>query len=191
MTADSRRVCRPFLWNIPPVPLSDTTNAVSERSRDKSTYERGTIMRKLILAMLLMCGTVMTFADAAKWTDNFPQAVAGAKKEKKPILMLFTGSDWCPYCIRMDEEAFAKPQFAEFLNRNFVLFKADFPKQKQLLPGTVQQNNALARKYGIEGFPTVLVISADGKVLAKTGYLSTTRVDDYIKHYEAILKKIK
>ena len=69
--------------------------------------------------------------------------------------------------------------------------KADFPKQKQLLPGTVQQNNALARKYGIEGFPTVLVISADGKVLAKTGYLSTTKVDDYIKHYEAILKKIK
>ena len=54
-------------------------------------------MRKLILAMLLMCGTVMAFADAAKWTDNFPQAVAGAKKEKKPILMLFTGSDWCPY----------------------------------------------------------------------------------------------
>ncbi len=163
---------------------------VFEKDRNNQS-ERGIIMKKLILAMLMMCGAVMAFADAAKWTENFPQAVAGAKKEKKPILMLFTGSDWCPYCIRMEEEAFAKPQFAEFLNKNFILFKADFPRQKQLLPGVVQQNNVLVRKYGIEGFPTVLVVSADGKVLARTGYLPSTGVDGYIKHYEAILKKLK
>lgn len=148
-------------------------------------------MKKLMLAVLLMCGAVMAFADGAKWTENFQQAVAASKKEKKPILMLFTGSDWCKFCIMMEKDAFSKPEFEQFLGKNFVLFKADFPEHRQLPKATAQQNEALSRKYGVEGFPTVLIVSSDGKVLAKTGYLRNSGVKEYLKHYEDILKKIK
>lgn len=83
-------------------------------------------MKKLFLTLLLFCGTMLAFAEA-NWTDNFQLATELAQKEGKPILMLFTGSDWCGYCIKMEKNAFGVPAFGDFLNKNFVLFKADFP----------------------------------------------------------------
>ncbi len=148
-------------------------------------------MKKAMLAALLFCSAIAAFAATASWTENFQQAIADSKQQKKPILMLFTGSDWCGYCIRMEKNAFSKPEFEQFLAKNFILFKADFPRKKALQPGIVQQNKALARKYGIEGYPTVLIVSSDGKVLAQTGYLQNSGVKEYTRHYEGILKKIQ
>lgn len=148
-------------------------------------------MRKALIAALLLCGALTTFAASAQWTENFQTAVASSKQQKKPILMLFTGSDWCKFCIMMEKDAFGKPEFEQFLSKNFILFKADFPRGKKLQPGIVQQNNALARKYNVEGFPTVLIVSADGKVLAQTGYLRNSGIKEYTRHYEDILKKLK
>ena len=88
-------------------------------------------MKKLFLTLLLFCGAFLAFADA-NWTDNFRLATELAQKENKPILMLFTASDWCGFCIKMEQNAFGVPSFGDFLNKNFVLFKADFPSRKQI-----------------------------------------------------------
>ncbi|MCI5799915.1 MAG: thioredoxin family protein [Victivallales bacterium] len=146
-------------------------------------------MKKLFLTLLLFCGTMLAFAEA-NWTDNFQLATELAQKEGKPILMLFTGSDWCGYCIKMEKNAFGVPAFGDFLNKNFVLFKADFPSRKQIPEDTKKQNRQLAKKYAIPGYPTVVIISANGKELTRTGFIRGG-VKDYISHYQDILKKIK
>lgn len=146
-------------------------------------------MKKLFLAILLFCGAFLTFADA-NWTDNFRLATQLAQKENKPILMLFTGSDWCGFCIKMEQNAFSNPAFGDFLNKNFVLFKADFPIHKQIPEDIRKQNRQLSNKYAVTGYPTIVIISPDGKELTRTGFIRGD-VSDYLKHYQDILKKIK
>jgi protein disulfide-isomerase len=84
--------------------------------------------------------------------------------------MDFTGSDWCGWCIMLDKEVFSKPEFKEYANKNLVLLELDFPRMKQMPPETVKQNEQLLMKYGIQGFPTVVVFDSSGKPLGALGY---------------------
>ena len=104
------------------------------------------------------------------WHVNFDNVLEEAQKSGKPILINFTGSDWCPYCIKLDEEVFAKKPFEDWAAKNAILFRCDFPRTIHQPDSIKQQNNSLAQKYGISGFPTVLLIDFKGNVLAKSGY---------------------
>ena len=107
-----------------------------------------------------------------KWHENFEEVVAEADSTGKPILINFTGSDWCPYCIMLEKEVFSKMPFEKWAEKNAVLFKCDFPRKIHQPDSVKQQNNSLAQKYGIQGFPTVLLIDARGNILAQSGYES-------------------
>lgn len=109
-------------------------------------------------------------AAAQKWLTSLPQAQAEAKKSGKPILADFTGSDWCPWCIKLRTEVFNTKQFKDWAAKNVVLLELDFPRSKPQDPATKKANQDLATKYKIEGFPTVLFLNADGKVLGTSGY---------------------
>ncbi|MDY8135763.1 thioredoxin family protein [Aquimarina sp. 2201CG5-10] len=121
--------------------------------------------------------------SAQNWKYDFEEAKTLAKEENKNILLLFTGSDWCPPCIKMERNILSKDRFKEFADSNFVWVKADFPKRKRnrLPEDQRKKNEALADKYNKKWvFPVILVINKDGNVLGATGYRKRMTVDGYI-----------
>ncbi len=117
------------------------------------------------------------------WHDNFDVAAKLAKEQGKDLLVDFTGSDWCGWCIRLDNEVFSKDEFRTTAVQDYVLVKLDFPRAEEVkakVPNP-ERNSELSDKYGITGFPTILLMSADGDVYAKTGYQAGGPVK-YVEH---------
>ncbi|MCX7007724.1 MAG: thioredoxin family protein [Kiritimatiellaeota bacterium] len=110
-------------------------------------------------------------AGGAGWLQNFDKAKQQAAVEKKDLLMDFTGSDWCGWCVKLNKEIFAKKEFAEGVKDSFVLVELDYPmseKNKQQQPVEIKEQNAqLAKVYAIEGYPTVLLADSAGRPYAK------------------------
>ena len=146
-------------------------------------------MIKQILPIVVAACVAPCFA-AEGWIADMDAAKKQAAEQKKDLMIEFTGSDWCGFCIKMEQNAFGVPSFGDFLNKNFVLFKADFPSRKQIPEDIRKQNSQLSKKYAIPGYPTVVIISPDGKELTRTGFIRGD-VNDYLKHYQDILNKIK
>lgn len=116
------------------------------------------------------------------WLQDFAAAKAKAKAENKHLLLDFTGSDWCSWCIKLDEEVFAKAAFQGEAPKHFVLVKLDYPNDKSLVTEAVRaQNEELQGRYQIEGYPTILLTDCDGVVYAQTGYREGG-ADDYNTH---------
>ena len=113
-----------------------------------------------------------TQVAAAKpgWLTSLEQAQKEAQAKNRLLLMDFTGSDWCGWCIMLDKEVFSKPEFKEYASKNLVLLELDFPRMKKMPPEVTAQNEKLAMKYGIQGFPTVVVFDSNGKPLGALGY---------------------
>lgn len=103
---------------------------------------------------------------------DFAAAQAKAKAEKKDLLVDFTGSDWCGWCIKLDDEVFSQEAFVTSAPQSFVLVKLDYPKDKsKMSEATIKQNEMLQGKYPVEGFPTILLMNPAGHVFGKAGYL--------------------
>jgi protein disulfide-isomerase len=119
----------------------------------------------------------MRIAEAALptdaiWQTDYKQALAQAAKENRNVLLDFTGSDWCPYCIQMDKEVLNQPEFQRFAKNNLILVKLDFPRRKQLPPAESEQNHKLGQQFAVEGYPTYILVDAKGKeVKRQIGYL--------------------
>ena len=107
----------------------------------------------------------------AGWLTNYEEAHQKAKAEGKLMLLDFTGSDWCGWCIKLAQEVFSKPEFKEYASKNLVLLEVDFPNRKKVPPATQAQNERLAMKYGIQGFPTIVVLNAAGEQVGELGYV--------------------
>ncbi|MBF9141999.1 thioredoxin family protein [Hymenobacter properus] len=114
-------------------------------------------------------------AGSEGWVSDLGAAQAQAKATNRPILAVFSGSDWCKPCIMYEQEVFAKPEFAAYAKDKLVLAHFDFPRMKKNQPSAAQLklNEAAAAQLNREGeFPLAVVISPEGKVLAKTGYIA-------------------
>lgn len=124
------------------------------------------------------------------WMTDFEAAKTKAVAENKPLLLDFTGSDWCGWCIKLDKEVFSQEEFKAYANESLVLVELDFPRDASKLPaGVAEQNEALAKKYGIRGFPTILVLTPEGKLVEKTGY-QRGGAGAYVDHIKEIVAKI-
>ncbi len=105
------------------------------------------------------------------WYTNYQDALRAGQAASKPIALLFTGSDWCGWCIKLEQEILSSPAFAEAAGNKFVFVKVDFPKRTSLSASQQQQNEALQQKFGITGYPTIILVDpAQQKVIASTGY---------------------
>jgi len=125
---------------------------------------------------LLLVGTIVflltTFDQAeANWLTNYDEAKTKAKSDNKFLLLDFTGSDWCGWCKRLNAEVFSKPQFQDYAAKNLVLVELDFPRAKPQTEEVKKQNMQLASQYQIEGFPTIVVLNADGRKIGELGYM--------------------
>ena len=135
------------------------------------------------LCVALACSAIARLGSAEEglWQTDFKAAQAKAKAEKKYLLVDFTGSDWCGWCIKLHNEVFDKEPFKAEAPKQFVLVELDFPQQKKQSDELKKQNKELAQKYEIQGYPTVLLMEADGQVIARTGYREGGP-EDYLKH---------
>ncbi len=105
-----------------------------------------------------------------QWMTNYQQAVDKARKENKYLLLFFTGSDWCGWCKKIDSEVFSDPAFARAVGNRFVFVELDFPMNKVQNPELSQQNNELKQKFGVSGYPTVIILDSNQSFVAETGY---------------------
>ena len=123
-------------------------------------------MKKLILSLLLLA-TVTARAEVT-WLTDLDAAKAQGVKENKPVLVDFTGSDWCPPCIQLHKVVFESAEFAAVASK-YVLVELDYPRKTPQAPELKAKNAELSKKFGISGFPTVLLIDAkSGEVFGKT-----------------------
>jgi protein disulfide-isomerase len=145
----------------------------------------------MVLLAVAMVGTG-AFAAGEGWETNFEKAAAKAKAEGKHMLVDFSGSDWCSWCVKLDTEVFSKEEFKAYAKENLVLVLADFPRDKSKQSAALQkQNEQLAEKYGIRGFPTVYILNPEGNAIDKTGYQAggPEAYVEYIKKVIAAAKK--
>ena len=143
-------------------------------------------MKALAFLATLVIATSAVFAEDS-WITDLPKAMEQAKAEKKMVLLDFTGSDWCPPCKSLHKNVLTSAEFSKFAKDNLVLVELDFPKSKPLSDEIKAANKALGAKYGIKGYPTVIVLDAEGKELfRKVGYGGTPAAD-----YVAELAKLK
>jgi len=105
------------------------------------------------------------------WITSVEQGQQEAKVNNKLVLLDFTGSDWCGWCVLLDREVFSKPKFKDYASKNLVLVEVDFPKRKPVPDAARRENLRLAQRYQIQGFPTIIVLNGDGQVVGEFGYV--------------------
>lgn len=128
-------------------------------------------MKKLWCCLVIGLAALQVGAAELAWLTDLAKAQAQAKEEKKMVLMNFTGSDWCGFCIKLHKEVFSSTEFAEYAKKNLVLVEVDFPSKKQLSAALTKANDALKEKYKIKGFPTLVVLNSEGKKVGEeVGY---------------------
>ncbi len=126
---------------------------------------------KSFAAVLALGSSGFAVAGGEGWSSDFAASMKLAADSKEDLLVDFTGSDWCVWCIRLNKEVFSLDPFKEGVKGKFVLVEIDSPKDKSKLSAeTLKQNTELAKKYEIKGYPTILLCDAGGKPYAKTGY---------------------
>ncbi len=133
--------------------------------------------------------TEATTDNHINWLEDYDMALEKASQENKVVLINFTGSDWCKWCIRLVDEVFSHQEFADYADKHLVMLKIDFPTTFQQLPQEEQlKRQELQQKYGVRGYPTILLTDAEGKVIGQTGYQSGGP-QKYIDHLEMMINK--
>jgi len=127
--------------------------------------------------------------ESLEWMTDFEAAKTKARAENKALLLDFTGSDWCGWCIKLKDEVFTQAAFKEYAAENLILVELDFPRNKPQSEALVLQNETLAEKYAIRGFPTILILSPDGELVEKTGY-KKGGAENYVQHLKSIIESI-
>jgi thioredoxin-related protein len=145
-------------------------------------------MRKLLLLFAL---AISNFAASQEWQTNFEEAKKIATEQDKNVVIVFSGSDWCAPCIKLDKNIWQSEAFKKEAAAEWVLVKANFPRKKanELPKEQTEHNRKLAEKYNVEGsFPLVVVLDKNGKVLGKMGFKNVSP-EEYIKMIHALEKK--
>jgi protein disulfide-isomerase len=128
-------------------------------------------MKTFLSILMTVALTSMAFATKEGWLDDLEKAKAQAKAENKKILLDFTGSDWCGWCKKLDKEVFSQQAWKDYAAKHLVLVEVDFPRSFQLPEATKKQNEELAKKFQIQGYPTIIITTASGNKRGELGYV--------------------
>lgn len=140
-----------------------------------------------LLFFVLACSDNKTqTSDDLNWTTDLGKAIETAKVENKAVLVNFTGSDWCKWCFKLRGEVFSQDEFKEYAAENLILVKVDFPRSIPQSNQTKAYNQSLAQKFGVQGYPTIIIINSQGKPVAKTGYQAGGAAN-YVNHIQSFL----
>jgi protein disulfide-isomerase len=135
-------------------------------------------MNKIILYFVFFWSLQTLSAQELKWQTDINKAIELSTKSKKPLMLFFTGSDWCGWCIKLQKEVFQKPEFVEW-SKNVILVELDYPRKTQLEASLKKQNDQLQQIFQVQGFPTVWFVNPQKngtqinlQQLGKTGYVA-------------------
>lgn len=154
-----------------------------------------TIAKRFLAPLLLATSAALSVSASSgdsHWLADYDKAVEQARLEKKDLLVDFTGSDWCGWCKRLDQEVFSEPAFHDAATKDYVLVALDYPRDpavKAKVPNP-ERNKELSEKHGIEGFPTIMLMTADGDVYGRTGY-QAGGAQAYVEHLADLRKNGK
>ncbi len=141
---------------------------------------------EILLAIITLAQTLPA-ADESFWRSDFEEAMAEAKSSEKPVLLYFTGSDWCHWCRKLDNELFAASPARELLAKRVVPIALNFPQKGKAPPGQVRKNRIQQQKWKVKTFPTVILFDpVSRRELWRHSYLSVTP-DNYLKAIETAL----
>jgi len=104
------------------------------------------------------------------WQTDYAAALKQARAENRRVFLFFTGSDWCSWCKRLNQEILSTPAFAQYSKEKLILVEVDFPKKRPQSSTLKAQNAKLAKSYNIEGYPTVILLDSAGKKIDQLGY---------------------
>jgi len=144
-------------------------------------------MKKILTGVFACWALLQAGAAELQWNTDLAKAQEQAKKENKLVMLDFTGSDWCGWCIKLNKDVFATQEFADYAKKNLVLVEVDFPRHKELAADQKKANQALQEKYKIEGYPTIIVLNPEGKKLGDLGYMNSPK--PFIKKLDDLKKQ--
>ena len=147
-------------------------------------------MKKILFLLLtvfsISCGLVSNSEEPTKlWLTDVNQALELSKKTGKPIFAFFTGKEWCSWCKKLERQILSKEDFISYAKENLILLELDFPRGKRNLP---QEQINLARKFRIQGYPTVIVMDGETNLLGQTGYENLT-AQQYVDNVKKMISK--
>lgn len=125
-------------------------------------------MKGVLLFLCALCATALYAEDT--WQTNYEVATKMAKEQNKPLLILFTGSDWCSWCQRLEKEVLQSEPFEDKITKSFVCLKIDFPIKRQQASDQFKQNQDLKAKYMVQGFPTIILLTPKLDFIGTVGY---------------------
>ncbi len=135
-------------------------------------------MKKFVFILLLFWTIQSVEGQELKWETDINKAIELSAKSKKPLMLFFTGSDWCGWCIKLQKEVFFKPEFIEW-SKKVILVELDFPRKTQLEEKLKQQNNQLQQIFQVSGYPTIWFVNPKKngeqinlEQLGRTGYVA-------------------
>ncbi len=120
------------------------------------------------------------------WLTDWNEAMKMAQSYARPVVVDFTGSDWCIWCQKLEEEVFSKDEFINYAKDNLILLKVDFPRAIEQSNELKAFNQQKLKEYKVEGFPTIVIINEKSQEIARTGY-RPGGAEKYIKHLEELL----
>ncbi|OGS34063.1 MAG: hypothetical protein A2283_22145 [Lentisphaerae bacterium RIFOXYA12_FULL_48_11] len=147
--------------------------------------------RRVLSGLAVMSMVVFGMkVEAAEWETDFAKASTNASKSGLFMLLDFSGSDWCGWCVILEKEVFSKTEFNKFAKENMVYVLVDFPRQKKQSEKLKEQNSELAKKYDVQGFPTVIILSPEGDLVGRTGY-QEGGAKKYVEHLKEMIDEYK
>ncbi|MBK1834137.1 thioredoxin family protein [Roseibacillus ishigakijimensis] len=139
-------------------------------------------MKAILTTFTLLLTAAFALAEKEGWTTDLEKAFSEAKKSDKDVLVEFTGSDWCPPCIMMKKNVFSKEEFLSKASEDFILVELDFPNGDEKLK---EKNMPYAKKYAIEGFPTVILFDSSGEEYDRFFASAHPSVEKFLAHLES------
>lgn len=133
----------------------------------------------LLLSLSLLAFTATApAAGKGGWDEDYPHALAEARQQHKDVLLNFTGSDWCIFCMKLDKEVFSKAGFQRLAKDNLKLVEIDFPEGRSLPGNIAQQNARLKSQFNVQGFPTIILVDPQGRERARWEGYNPDLLDD-------------
>jgi len=134
------------------------------------------LWRTALVVSLILSGAAMPAAGPDEvatdpWRTDFEGALKTAREEGRAVLLDFTGSDWCVWCHRLEDEVFTKQAFLDFARERLVLVRLDFPRKTKLPDELQAQNDALNDRFDVSGYPTVILLNGSGEEIGRLGYM--------------------
>lgn len=125
----------------------------------------------LVIFSLITSSVWAQKIDLGQWNEDYAGTLKEAAKSGKPVMLDFTGSDWCGWCIKIKKEIFDTAEFKQFAKDNLYMVELDFPRQKTQSAEVKEQNEKLSAEYGVEGFPTLIILNSKGEKVGEMGYV--------------------